>query len=73
MSEHDGTVTPLRRPPIRQSTLVRSSREQRDRIADTLRLAERLGAWVPLSEVAEGYAAMDERRAIKSLLRPDAS
>ncbi len=25
---------------------------------------------VPLSEVAEGYAAMDERRAIKSLVRP---
>ena len=25
---------------------------------------------LPLSEVAEGYAAMDERRAIKSLLRP---
>ena len=25
---------------------------------------------VPLSEVAEAYAAMDERRAIKSLLRP---
>jgi threonine dehydrogenase-like Zn-dependent dehydrogenase len=25
---------------------------------------------VPLSEIAEGYAAMDERRAIKSLVRP---
>ena len=25
---------------------------------------------LPLSEVAEGYAAMDERRAIKTLLRP---
>jgi hypothetical protein len=25
---------------------------------------------LPLSEVAEGYAAMDERRAIKSLLLP---
>ena len=25
---------------------------------------------LPLAEVAEGYAAMDERRAIKSLLRP---
>jgi threonine dehydrogenase-like Zn-dependent dehydrogenase len=25
---------------------------------------------LPLSEVAEAYAAMDERRAIKSLLRP---
>ncbi len=25
---------------------------------------------LPLSEVAEGYAAMDERRAVKSLLRP---
>jgi threonine dehydrogenase-like Zn-dependent dehydrogenase len=25
---------------------------------------------VPLADVAEGYAAMDERRAIKSLIRP---
>ena len=25
---------------------------------------------LPLSEVAEGYQAMDERRAIKTLLRP---
>lgn len=25
---------------------------------------------LPLSDVAEGYAAMDERRAIKALLRP---
>jgi threonine dehydrogenase-like Zn-dependent dehydrogenase len=25
---------------------------------------------LPLSEVAEAYAAMDERRAIKALLRP---
>jgi threonine dehydrogenase-like Zn-dependent dehydrogenase len=25
---------------------------------------------LPLSEVAEGYAAMDERRAVKTLLRP---
>jgi len=25
---------------------------------------------LPLSEVAEGYRAMDERRAIKTLLRP---
>lgn len=25
---------------------------------------------LPLSEVAEAYAAMDERRAIKTLLRP---
>ncbi len=25
---------------------------------------------VPLSEVAEAYAAMDSRRAIKSLIRP---
>jgi threonine dehydrogenase-like Zn-dependent dehydrogenase len=25
---------------------------------------------LPLSEVAEGYRAMDERRAIKALLRP---
>jgi len=27
---------------------------------------------LPLSQVAEGYALMDERRAIKVLLRPDA-
>ena len=26
---------------------------------------------LPLREVAEGYRAMDERRAIKTLLRPD--
>jgi len=25
---------------------------------------------LPLDEVAEGYAAMDERRAIKTMLRP---
>ena len=25
---------------------------------------------LPLAEVAEGYAAMDERRAIKTMLRP---
>lgn len=25
---------------------------------------------LPLSEVAEGYKAMDERRAVKTLLRP---
>jgi hypothetical protein len=25
---------------------------------------------LPLSQVAEGYRAMDERRAIKTLLRP---
>jgi hypothetical protein len=25
---------------------------------------------LPLSEIAEAYAAMDERRAIKSLVRP---
>jgi threonine dehydrogenase-like Zn-dependent dehydrogenase len=25
---------------------------------------------LPLSEIAEGYAAMDERRAIKTFLRP---
>jgi len=27
---------------------------------------------LPLSEIAEAYAAMDERRAIKSLVRPNA-
>ena|SRR5438067_1858982 len=28
---------------------------------------------LPLDEVAEGYRAMDERRAIKTLLRPEAA
>ena len=28
---------------------------------------------LPLNQVAEGYRAMDERRAIKTLLRPDVS
>ena len=42
----------------------------RDVLDGTLRPGEVFDASMPLAEVAEGYAAMDERRAIKVLLRP---
>jgi len=32
--------------------------------------AERMSRHQPLEQVAEGYRAMDQRRAIKTLLRP---
>ena len=47
-------------------------REQDRNIADIRRMLVDTpdGLHVPLEQVAEGYRAMDERRAIKALLRP---
>jgi threonine dehydrogenase-like Zn-dependent dehydrogenase len=42
----------------------------RDVLDGTLRPGDVFDAMLPLAEVAEGYAAMDERRAIKVLLHP---
>jgi threonine dehydrogenase-like Zn-dependent dehydrogenase len=41
-----------------------------DVLEGTLRPGDVFDAMLPLAEVADGYAAMDERRAIKVLLRP---
>jgi hypothetical protein len=40
------------------------------RSIEQLRAICRLAKVLPLEQVAEGYRAMDERRAIKTLLRP---
>jgi hypothetical protein len=45
----DGTVTPLRRPPIRQSTLVRSSREHTFGV-----FVDTIGEWWPLQPYSLG-------------------
>jgi threonine dehydrogenase-like Zn-dependent dehydrogenase len=39
-------------------------------LADTIEPGLVFDLELPLSQVAEGYAAMDQRRAIKTLLRP---
>lgn len=46
------------------------SEHQKRRLAETVNPCKVFDLELPLEQVAEGYRAMDERRAIKTLLRP---
>ena len=58
---------PARRPRPRPPLPARPDRPHRDRTIDP---GEVFDLTLPLDQAAEGYRAMDERRAIKTLLRP---
>ena len=60
-------VAPARRPGPGAPLPARADRPGLDRKIDPGKVFD---LTLPLDQVAEGYRAMDERRAIKTLLRP---